>query len=234
MAPRDAAALLTHFRSAEATRPRLIGRERELGELFGALDAAAGGDGSSFLIAGEAGIGKTRIADALSDGARARGVLVSWGRCWEAGGAPPYWPWVQVIRSLVEDLDADALRETLGWHADGVLALAPELHERLGVRPAAGSGHDGESARFAVWDATSAFLARVAREQPLLVVLDDVHLADLPSLLFLRFVARSLRGTRLLLVATSRDADAHARPDAAQLIEEIAREGTRLSLSGLS
>src|SRR4051795_699350 len=166
MAPRDAAAMLTHFRSAEATRPRLVGRERELGELFGALDAAAGGDGSSFLIAGEAGIGKTRIADALSDGARARGVLVSWGRCWEAGGAPPYWPWVQVIRALVEDLDADALRETLGPHATGVLALAPELRERLVDPPPAASADDGGSARFAVWEAAAALWGAAGSPPP--------------------------------------------------------------------
>ena len=233
MAPRDAAALIEHFRSPEAARPALVGRERDVAELVAAFDAAAGGQGGSYLVTGEPGIGKTRIADALSDAARARGARVAWGRCWEAGGAPPHWPWVQVVRTLVEDLDEDELGRALGPQAAGVLALTPELRERLSDPPPAAPAGDGESARFAAWDATAAFLSRAAREQPLLVVLDDVHVADLPSLLLLRFVARSLRGARLLVVATCRDAEARAQPEVAALVDEVAREGRRLTLTGL-
>src|SRR4051794_2403606 len=149
MASRDTTALIDHFRSPDAARPALVGREREVAELIAALDAAAGGQGGSFVIAGEPGIGKTRVADALCDAARARGARVAWGRCWEAGGAPPYWPWVQVVRALVEDLDADALARALGPQAAGVLALAPELRERLADPPPAAPARDGESARFA-------------------------------------------------------------------------------------
>ena len=93
---------------------------------------------------------------------------------------------------------------------------------------------EGESARFAAWDATAAFLARAAAERPLVVVLDDVHVADVPSLLLLRFVARSLRGSRLLVVATLRDGEARARAGVGELFDEIGREGTRLTLSGLA
>jgi len=111
MAQPDGTTLITHFRSSQATRAALVGRERELGQLVASLEAAARGEGGSYVVAGEAGIGKTRVADALSDAAAARGTRVAWGRCWEAGGAPAHWPWVQVVRSLVEELDADALAQ---------------------------------------------------------------------------------------------------------------------------
>src|SRR5215213_2032015 len=143
MASRDTAALLTHFRSPGAARPALVGRERELGELVIALDAAARGE----------------------------------------GGSPAHWPWVQVVRSLVDGLDGQALADALGPQAAGVLALAPELRDRLPDPPPTAPARDGESARFAAWDATTAFLARAATQRPLLIVLDDVHTADLPSLL---------------------------------------------------
>src|SRR4051794_2490521 len=128
MAPPDATALITHFQSDATTRPALVGRRRELGELVRALDATERGDGRSYLVAGDPGIGKSRIADALSGAALERGARVAWGRCWEAGGAPPHWPWVQVVRSLVDGLSGDALAHALGPQAArvrGARARAP-------------------------------------------------------------------------------------------------------------
>src|SRR3712207_4432011 len=81
--------------AGSGTRP-FVGRERELDELQSALRDARGGRGSLYLLTGEPGIGKTRLAAVLSDEARAQGVRVAWGRCWENGGAPAYWPWIQV------------------------------------------------------------------------------------------------------------------------------------------
>jgi hypothetical protein len=72
-----------------------IGRERELAIVIGELDAAVTGSGRLILLSGEPGIGKSRFADELASVARTRGVPVLWGRCWEAGGASAYWPWVQ-------------------------------------------------------------------------------------------------------------------------------------------
>src|SRR5829696_2638447 len=143
MAPRDPTAALGHFRSADPARPAIGGRERELAELTAALDAAAHGEGRLFFVSGEAGIGKTRLADALSSVALERGSRVAWGHCWEAGGAPPHWPWVQVVRSLTEGLEGDALADALGPHVAGVVALAPELRERLPEPPAALPVQDG-------------------------------------------------------------------------------------------
>jgi ATP/maltotriose-dependent transcriptional regulator MalT len=78
----------------------LVGRERELGELLSALEDAAAGRGRLFLVSGESGAGKTRLADELASRAKEAGARVLWGRCWKRGAAPPYWPWTQALRSL--------------------------------------------------------------------------------------------------------------------------------------
>src|SRR6202163_4824153 len=84
-----------------------VGRECELAELLSACDSGADSDAQLFLIYGEPGIGKTRLADELASRAKARGLQVLWGRCWEGGGAPAYWPWIQVIRTFLGALDPE-------------------------------------------------------------------------------------------------------------------------------
>ena len=76
-----------------------VGRERELAELTRSLEDAISGRGRLFLLTGEPGIGKSRLAEELARHARDRGALVLIGRCWEAGGVPAFWPWVQSLRS---------------------------------------------------------------------------------------------------------------------------------------
>src|SRR2546427_7675921 len=78
-----------------------IGRRGELAELRAGLEDAVAGRGRFLLIVGEAGIGKTRLVEELAREAAERGGLAFWGRCWEGEGAPPYWPWVQVIRAYL-------------------------------------------------------------------------------------------------------------------------------------
>ena len=82
-----------------------VGRDREVAELVSGLEDAAGGRGRLFLIAGEPGIGKTWLAERVAEHATSRGNRVVWGRCWEGGGAPPFWPWTQAIGALAEDHD---------------------------------------------------------------------------------------------------------------------------------
>src|SRR5262245_20052499 len=90
-----------------------VGREREIERLRGALDEAMSGRGRVLLLAGEPGIGKTRTAEEVAGHARQRGALVLWGRCYEAGGSPAFWPWLQVIRSYVRDCDPPIVLESL-------------------------------------------------------------------------------------------------------------------------
>src|SRR5919201_1114177 len=89
-----------------------VGRVRELADLGAAVDRATVGWGSLTLVTGEPGIGKTRLISELGARAATRGVAVVTGRCWEEGGAPPYWPWIQVLRGLGGDLEALAARPT--------------------------------------------------------------------------------------------------------------------------
>src|SRR5215831_9784509 len=83
-----------------------VGREHELLELRQGLTEVLGGARRLFLISGEPGIGKTRLAEELSAEAQARGARVIWGRCWAGDGAPAYWPWIQVVRSCLGEADS--------------------------------------------------------------------------------------------------------------------------------
>src|SRR5688572_10427699 len=109
--------------SADLAGP-LIGREPELAALSGWLAAAQRGEGRAVLLAGEPGIGKTSLADALVGRARAAGARVLWGRCWETGGQPAWWPFTQALGALVDDggLDADLVRRA----GPGLLLVVPE------------------------------------------------------------------------------------------------------------
>ena len=91
-----------------------IGRREELATLTGALGDAISGHGRIVMLAGEPGIGKTRIAHELVAQAEAKGAKVLWGWCYERQGAPPYWPWIQAIRSYTGKTDPDLLRQELG------------------------------------------------------------------------------------------------------------------------
>ena len=128
------------------------------------------------------------------------------GRCWEAGGAPAYWPWVQSLRAYVRGAEPDALRAQLGPGAIDLAQLLPELRDDP-ARPAARPAVESEGARFRLFDALAAFLQSAAATQPLVLVLDDLHAADEPSLLLLQFVARELAHSRILVVGAYRDVD---------------------------
>ncbi len=210
-----------------------VGRERELSVLQDALTDARAGRGRLVLVAGEAGIGKSRLADELASRAKGEGVRVLWGRCWEAGGAPAYWPWVQALRTYLRECDVAALEEQLGRATADVAQLLPELHDVFEDIPEPLS-LDSEDARFRLFDSTAAFLRRAAAARPLLVVLDDVHAADAPSLLLLEFVASELADARILVLATYREPELQAGdPMAAALAGVARRASTRISLGGL-
>jgi eukaryotic-like serine/threonine-protein kinase len=151
-----------------------VGREAELGVLTDDLDAALAGRGGVVLVAGEPGIGKTRLAEELAAQASGRGVLVLWGRCWEGEGAPAFWPWVQVVRAYVQVADPTALRQEMGAGAADIAQLVPALRERLPDLPAP-PPTEPEAARFRLFDSLTGFLRAAAGRRPLLVVLDDLH-----------------------------------------------------------
>jgi tetratricopeptide (TPR) repeat protein len=212
----------------------LVGRDGELAELLAGLDDAACGSGRLLLLAGDPGIGKSRLAGEAATRARDCGVKVVWGRCWEAGGAPAYWPWVQALRALVRGVDSEQLRSQLGAGAPFVAQIVAEVAEMLpDVRPPAPM--EAEGARFRLFDAVAAFLRNAGAGQPLMVVLDDLHAADAPSILLLRFVARELGEARVLMLGAYRDMELDRGHPLAVALAELSREpATRhVPLSGL-
>jgi eukaryotic-like serine/threonine-protein kinase len=173
------------------------------------------GRGSLVLVTGEPGIGKTRLMGELARVGSERGVRVATGRCWEEGGAPPYWPWMQVIRTLGGDLEE----------------LVVPTGATAATRPAPRALPEGE--RFRLFDAVGRFLTGASSEQPIVVLLDDLHAGDEPSLLLLRFLADALVEARALLVASYREAERRVR-ELSDVFAELARVGRRIPLRGLT
>jgi tetratricopeptide (TPR) repeat protein len=215
--------------------PVLVGRDGELAELLAGLDDVIAGSGGVFLLAGEPGIGKSRLAYEAAARARDRGITVAWGRCWEAGGAPAYWAWVQSLRACVRGVGGGELRSHLGAGAPFVAQIVPEVAEILpDVGPPPPMSAEG--GRFRLFDAVATFLRNAAARQPLMLVLDDLHAADAPSILLLRFVARELGDSRVLVLGAYRDLELdRAHPLTAALAELSREPATRhLRLSGLT
>jgi len=203
--------------------PIFIGRDSELAELLAGLDDTAAGSGRLFLVAGEPGIGKSRLAYEAAARARDRGFKVAWGRCWEAGGAPVYWPWVQSLRTCVRDLEREELRSHLGAGAPFVAQIVAEVAEILpDVHPPPPMGAEG--GRFRLFDAVAVFLRHAGAGQPLMLVLDDLHAADAPSILLLRFVARELAEARVLVLGAYRDIDLDRDHPLTIALAELSRE----------
>ena len=212
-----------------------VGRQREMGELKACLEDALSGRGRMVMLVGEPGIGKTRTAQELATYAGLRGAQVLWGHSYEEQGVPAYWPWVQAIRSYVRERDPEQLRSEMGSGAADIAEVVSDVRERLpDLQPA--PQLEPDQARFRLFDSIAAFLKTASQRQPLVLVLDDLHWADQPSLLLLQFVARELGGARLLLIGTYRDVELSRQHPLAEALGELTRERLfqRVLLRGLT
>ncbi len=202
-----------------------------MAELGAALAAARSGRGGLVLIAGEPGIGKTALADAFATHAAGQGAVVAWGRAWEAGGAPAFWPWIEALRQLLDGVSA-ADFAAIGSSLALVAELLPEIGERF-PELSAPARVDPAQARFRLFDAVATLLRWCARRSPVVLALDDLHAADPATLSLLHFAARGVQRTGVVLLGTLRDVEARMTPEVADEVAKVSREGRYLALPRL-
>ena len=210
-----------------------IGRAHELEALRGGLAEALAGRGRLWLLAGEAGIGKTRLAEELAAEARRTGAAVLWGICSDSEGSPAFWPWVQVLRAAARELDAARVVAEMGAAGAAVAQLVPEVGATLPDRQLP-PAPDPAQARFVLFDGVATFWRNASSHRPIVLVFDDLHWADAPSIRLLEFVARALRDQPMLIVGTFRDVELVPDDPLTRALDGLAREGQWLSLRGLA
>jgi hypothetical protein len=174
------------------------------------------------LLRGEAGIGKTTLLEQFGSLATSAALPVHWGRAPSARGAPAFWPWIQVLRSLADGLEDDRLARAAAGPAEPVTQLLPELAQRLGRHDRV-SAVDPQLARFLLYEAVAAFLNQ-ALDGPAVILLDDLHWADVPSLELLSYLTPRLPGWQILLVASYRDLDSERSTALDETLATVARE----------
>ena len=201
-----------------ASSPVLFGRHGEMARLQRGVDLAAAGGSAVALIAGEAGVGKSRLVHELATCAERRGFRVCVGRCVDFGEAIwPLAPLREIIGSLVEDLDSEALDLVLGGARGALAELVPEL--------------GGERARDApvssdrLCELVVAVFKRLAQRAPLVLVVEDLHWADATTRTLFSALARVGRLRPLLLVGTFRSDELHRRHPLRPVLAEIERAG---------
>jgi len=221
-------------------RTPFVGRTRELRALLERLEAAGLGDGGVVLITGESGIGKTRLLRELATQAP-HGWRVLAGRAYESEGLPPYLPFVEALRAFIRDCPADRMAERLGPATETLSLILPELRPRLaGFSPSPPSSRDD---RYQLFVSVAEALHAIARKtgassdaRGLLLILDDLHWADAPSLLLLLHLAHSLADSPILVAGAYRSEGLRPDHQLHDLLAELYREGlaTRFLLTALS
>ncbi|MFE0106248.1 AAA family ATPase [Streptomyces sp. NPDC059009] len=204
--------------------PVFVGRADELGVLNDAFARAEGspaapGEPQALLLGGEAGVGKTRLVEEFTAAARARGAVVAVGGCVELGAdGLPFAPFVTALRALHRRLP-DELAAAAEGQEDELARLLPEL----GDAPHVTAGRGGEDATARLFELTARLLERLAADRTLVVVLEDLHWADTSTRHLLAYLFRTLRGGRLVLLATYRADDVHRRHPLRPLLAELDR-----------
>jgi DNA-binding winged helix-turn-helix (wHTH) protein len=206
--------------SLPAASPReepYIGRVDLLSTIDADLEAAARGVGGALLLAGEPGIGKSRTLTELAIRARGRGLPVFEGRGARDEGAPPFWPWLQIVRAAI------AHRERVGGEelASLVARSMPELHASLGGgKPPEAWRLEADQARFRLFQAMQNLLTELA---PAVLVVDDLHDADVPSLRLLAHILRNRDAKAPLFAGAYRDASLHRDETRREILAAITR-----------
>jgi len=205
---------------------QLIDRVEEMNLLREAVDRALRGEGNLVFVCGEAGIGKTRLAREVGAYARLRGMQVLYGRCpalFKMDGVPPYVLWGEVIRDYLETCTPEQLYRVIGFYPAELTRLVPELKQKLGALPQSLT-MSPELERDRLFEAVSEFITNIAKETPLLVVLDDLQWTDQTSLLLLHYLARGVYKTPLVLLGAYRETDIDDKHPMSPVLTELNRE----------
>jgi DNA-binding winged helix-turn-helix (wHTH) protein/tetratricopeptide (TPR) repeat protein len=222
-----------HVTSAAAEIP-LIGRDQEFAELKRLLKEALAGRGSIVMIGGEPGIGKTHLARDILEEGKHRGALGLIGHCYEMEGAPPYVPFVEMLEYIARMAPREGFRHTLGEDAPEVARLMPELRTIYPDIPPVTQLPPEQQRRF-LFNAIRSYVERASRITPVVVVFEDLHWADEPTLLLLQHIAQAIFTTPILFVCTYRDVGLEATRPFAGALETLVRHklATRLPLRRL-
>ncbi len=212
----------------------MVGRDAEHAELVRGLEEAIAGRGTIVMVGGEPGIGKTRLTQALLSDARRRGCIGLVGHCYEGEGAPPYVPFVEMLEYSARTIAPATFRHALGDAAPEVAKLMPELRRMFSDIPAPIELPPEQQRRF-LFNAYREFVDRSCREAPRVVVLEDLHWADEPTLLLLQHLAQTIATTPLLVVGTYRDVELDVTRPFVRTLEALVRQrlATRISLQRL-
>jgi DNA-binding CsgD family transcriptional regulator len=194
----------------------LVGRAVEFGRLTAVLDRARAGEPAAVLLAGDAGVGKTRLLGELASWATSAGFTVLVGHCVDLGVAGlPYLPFAEALQQLTDPQSEPTVD----------LSSRPAL-ARLLPRPGAGVVADvpsGDFGQLQLFDAVAGLLAELSAERPLLLIIEDLHWADQSTRDLLAFLLTRLRSERLAIVASYRADDLHRRHPLRPLLGELVR-----------
>ena len=214
--------------------PPFVGRAAELEKLRTLMPQLGGEGGRVGLIAGEPGVGKSRLVREFAVTAAADGALVLYGSC-DAAVSTPYGPFVEALDHLLRVTDVAELRTALGAGGGEIIRLVPELPALVGELPTPAAA-DPDTERHRLHMAVADLLANVSRSRPILLVVEDGHWADAPTLLLIRHLARAVWNARLMLLMTFRDTETELAPDLAETLADLRRSENvlRMRLSGLT
>ncbi len=227
----DDAIALPAFLEAAPPFP-FAGRVDELDVLVDAWKEAHAGARKVVLVSGEPGIGKTRLVTELARRAHDQGAIVLWGRCDEELGAP-YEPFAEALRHYVTAAEPDRLRAELGPLGGELSRILPELAGRVpGLAEPVRT--EAETERHRLFEAVADLISEASATNPVVLVLDDLHWADKPSLLMLRHLLRAVTPMRLLVLATYRDTDLDRSHPLSDVLADLRRQTgvERLDLRG--
>ncbi len=215
-------------------KTEFVGRDAERADLRRHVENAVAGRGSLVMIGGEPGVGKTRITEEIGEEAASHRLLTLVGHCYETEAAVPYAPVVEIFEATARVISRGTLWEALGDTGPEIARIMPELR-RLFPDLAPPIELPPEQERRYLFNSVTEFMTRAARMQPLMLVLEDLHWADEPSMLLLQHLAERLADLPILIVGTYRDVELDVDRPLARALEELVRRRLvhRISLARL-